>query len=38
MLELAGVLITCGIIVITAYEIMTFLKKREWGENSKGIF
>ena len=38
MLELAGVLITCSVIVIMAYEFMNFLKKREWGENYKSIF
>jgi len=38
MLELAGVLITCGVIMIMAYEIMTLFKKREWGENYKNIF
>jgi len=38
MLEMATVLVATGILMIIAYEFSHAIGKREWGENSKGIF
>lgn len=37
MIEMASVLIGSVVLIVIAYEL-TFLSKREWGENQKGFF
>ena len=38
MLEMATVLVICGLLMIIAYEFTCNIRKREWGENSKSFF
>ena len=37
MIEMAIVLMACGILIAVAYEY-TAIMRREWGENSKSFF
>jgi hypothetical protein len=38
MLEMATVLVACGILIVGSIEFTSSLTKREWGENSRGFF
>ena len=38
MLEMATVLLACGVLIVVSFEFTSSLTKREWGENYKGLF
>ena len=37
MLEMATVLVICGVLIVIAYEYTSMIR-REWGENTKSFF